>query len=87
MGRLPKPTPEEIRGLKEEIMKSRRIRVSEVERLLSLSCGDGIRAVQSRLLPESSKWRRDTPAAVWRCWNLDFRGVDLIEGVDEWSGF
>lgn len=79
MKRLPKPTAEQVRLLKEEIMVSRQISVAETERLLSRSCGDSVGAVQKRMLPMKSKQRRDTPAAVWRCWNLDFRGVDLLD--------
>ena len=83
MKRLPKPTAEEVRRLKEDIMTSRQISASETERLLSRSCGDSIGAVKKRMLPITSKQRRDTPVAVWRCWTLDFRGIDLIDEVDE----
>lgn len=83
MKRLPKPTAQEVRALKEEIMVSRQISAKETEKLLSRSCGDGIRSIQSRMLPEGSPHRRDTPASVWRCWNLDFRGIDLIDEVED----
>lgn len=79
MKRLPKPTAEEVRLLKEEIMVSRQISARETEELLARSCGDSAGAVKKRLLPEGSEWRRDTPPAVWRCWNWDFREIDLLE--------